>query len=382
MPTIDQAVDFLIKNNALELGESPWPTYDDTEDVFEIDWRRLLLLRPQNLDNGFPYDDDWNPEISEEELNQLRQDLGAGPPDVGPPSQWDICAWYQPIHFFGHDWGIFIKEDCVLRAAMMIARFVSRTVVHVARPEMWFKALYRAATYVYFLHEQYHHKIESLGFRLHVVTRKSAFLPYHKTIYAPAKGTDHQLEEALANADCYHRLNNKPYAVWLTPHVVRAAKAYLKWQFPRDPPSYQRAVHYLDSPSFQAGENTLQTQIKEASLTPGQPTGEWDLAPRMTQSFFSVISNIWTVIPAGSKPRLPVSAVAPVRTCSTKEMIEIYKNAGYQLVSGGKGSHVKLKKAGAPMVILPGNRRELSPGVAKTALRALGKFNLHDLQRL
>jgi hypothetical protein len=265
---------------------------------------------------------------------------------------------------------------------MMMARFVSRTIVHLAPPVLWFRALYRGATYLYFLHEHYHHKTECLGFRLHVVMRKSAFLPYHKTIYAPSKGTDDQLEEALANADCYRRLNKKPYTVWLTQHVVRAAKAYLEWQFPRDPPSYRRAIHYLKAPDFRAGENTLQAQIKEASLTPGQPTGEWDLAPRMTQPFFPVTSNIWTVIPAGSKSRLPVKPVAPVQTCSTKQMIELYRDAGYEVVTGGKGSHVKLKRAGAPTMILPGNRRELSPGVAKTALRVLGNFNLHDLQRL
>jgi hypothetical protein len=33
-------------------------------------------------------------------------------------------------------------------------------------------------------------------------------------------------------------------------------------------------------------------------------------------------------------------------------------------------------------MILPGNQEELSPGVAKTALRVLGDFNLHDLLKL
>ena len=63
-------------------------------------------------------------------------------------------------------------------------------------------------------------------------------------------------------------------------------------------------------------------------------------------------------------------------------MIKLYKEAGYSEVEGGKGSHVKLKKPGAPTMILPGNRSELSAGVAKTALRVLGDFNLHDLPHL
>jgi predicted RNA binding protein YcfA (HicA-like mRNA interferase family) len=102
----------------------------------------------------------------------------------------------------------------------------------------------------------------------------------------------------------------------------------------------------------------------------------------MTQSFFPVNSNIWTVVPAGTRSRLPVKPVSPVRTCSTREMIKLYNDAGYTQVPGGKGSHVKMKKPNSPNMILPGNARELSPGVAKTALRVLGDYNLNDLPRL
>ena len=389
MPTIDQAVDFLIKNHALELGESPWPTTEDGQDVFEIDWDQLFPPRSDDVkfDNGFPYGENWGLEPTQEEERELDNVLGVGMPDQQqlPPGQqplWDICAWYQPIHFFGHDWGIFIKEHCVMQSALMIARFIDPAVKHTAFTRVWFNALYRAGVYLYYLHEHYHHKVECLGFRLHVVQRKSAFLPYHKLIYSGAKGTDDHLEEALANADCYHRLNTQPYSRWLTSHVVKAVRAYLKWQFPHDPPGYRKAVNYLTKPEFDAGENVLQAQVKEVSLKPAQPIIEWDMAPRMTQSFFPVTSNIWTVIPAGTKPRLPLKPVTPIRTCSTRDMIKLYRDAGYAEVVGGKGSHVKLKKPGAPTMILPGDRIELSPGVAKTALRVLGDFNLRDLPRL
>ena len=389
MPTIDQAVDYLIKNNSLELGESPWPTFEAGQDVLAIDWDQLFPKRGRAvvLENGFPNGDGWDFEPTLEELGELGNVLGNRTPDrqlqsPGQQPKWDICAWYQPIHFFGHDWGIFIKEDCVKRAAFAIARYIDPAVKHAASHGAWFKALYRAAVYLYFLHEQYHHKIECLGFRLHVVQRKSAFLPYHKLIYASTKGTDDQLEEALANADCYHRLSTKPYPFWITPHVVKATKNYLKCHFPHDPPGYRKAEDYLTKTRFDAGENVLQAQVKEVSLTPAQPAVDWDMAPRMTHSFFPVTSNIWTVIPAGTKSRLPLKPVAPIRTCSTRDMVAIYKGHGYVEVDGGKGSHVKLKKPGALTMTLPGNRSELSPGVAKTALRALGDFTIGDLPRL
>jgi hypothetical protein len=309
MPTVKQAVDFLENNGALQRGQSPWSTHNESQDVNQIDWDQLFPRgRYQRGDNGFPYGDDWPLEPTPDEIGQLDNVLGAGEPsprEVGQPD-WDKCAWYQPIHYFGYDWGIFIKEECVKRAAFTIARFVKPPLKSAARPQEWLKALYRAGIYLYFLHEHYHHKIECLGFRLHVVQRKSAYLPYHKLVYAPTKGTDDQMEEALANADCYRRLNTQPYAFWLTPHIVTATKSYLRWQFPHDPPGYRMAVHYLTKPTFAIGENDLQAQVKEASLKPAQPVDEWDMAPRMTQSFFPVASHIWTVIPAGKRSRLPL----------------------------------------------------------------------------
>jgi hypothetical protein len=281
MPTIERAVDFLITNNALELGASPWPTYDDDQEVYQIDWDMLFPPRRRG-DGDFPHGDNWSIQPTQDELGALENALGAGQPDRQATSaeqqpQWDVCAWYQPVHFHGHSWGIFIKEDCVKRAAFMIARFVPSSVVPRASLLIWFKALYRAAVYVYFLHEHYHHKIECLGFRLHVVQDRSAYLPYYKLVYAGTKGTDDQLEEALANADCYHRLGTQPYALWLTPRVVKATREYLKWQFPQDPPGYRKAGHYLVKADFDAGEHELQAQVKEASLKPtNQPkNGTW-----------------------------------------------------------------------------------------------------------
>ena len=381
MPTIDQAVDYLIKNHALELGESTWTTYDNEQEVHQIDWDQLFppTGRKASANIDFVDGNRWDLPNLQQELAELNNVLGIEPQEkTNLEPNWDICAWYQPIHFFGHDWGIFIREDCLKRTAFMIARFVKRSAVSTDL----LKALYRAAVYMYFLHEQYHHKVECLGFRLHVVQRKSAFLPYHKLIYAGTKNTDDQLEEALANADCYKRLDTQPYAFWLTSDVVKATRAYLEWQYPLDPPGYRMASHYLTKPEFDEGEKILQAQVKEISLNPAQPIEEWAMAPRMLQSFFTVNSNIWTVIPAGTKSRLPIKPVAPVRTCSTSDMIDLYLKAGYTMNAGGKGSHVKLKKPGAPMMILPGNRSELSPGVTKTALRVLGNFSLHDLPSL
>lgn len=306
MPTINEAVDFLRENHALCAPEqSPWRTLEEDEQAYQMDWDRL-------------WSDQWECPFSFEDEQETQEALEGGPPpDSLMPSEcyengahWDRCAWYQPIHFFGNRWGIFIKESCVRRTALMIARFVPPWIA--ARPNVApLRDLYRAAVLVYFLHEHYHHKIECLGFRLHVVLRNSCYLPYDAAVYRATLGTDNNLEEALANADAYLRLSQNPYNKRLPDYIRFATKDYLEWEFRNcSPPGYRMAVNYLTEADFNAGENFLQAQVREGSVTPGQPVNEWDLCPRMAHPFFNVKSNIWTVVPSGGVKRLPISPAA------------------------------------------------------------------------
>jgi hypothetical protein len=305
MPTIEQAIDFLRRNEALgEPKDSPWRTLAEGEQRSPLDWDVLFPKGNQ--------EDPWggfNP--PSEELEELYKAIGEGAPvrvsrTDSFPAIWDTCAWYQPIHFFGHDWGIYIKESCVKHSARTIARFLHPQDVQHMRPADLCKALYRAALLTFYLHEAFHHKVESLGFRLHVAHRASRYLPYEKDVYQKTAGTDDQLEEALANADSYLRLGENTYSYWLTQPVLEATRRYLEWEFPNSPPGYRMAVNYLSKPKFGAGENFLQSQMNEASLNPAQPTDDWDLAPRMTQSLFRFDQNIYTVIPAGTLSTLPI----------------------------------------------------------------------------
>ena len=60
-------------------------------------------------------------------------------------------------------------------------------------------------------------------------------------------------------------------------------------------------------------------------------------------------------------------------------MVTICRKRGYQEVpDGGKGAHRKFTKAGAPPVILP-PRKDLSLGVIRNTLAAIGGYRLKDL---
>lgn len=54
---------------------------------------------------------------------------------------------------------------------------------------------------------------------------------------------------------------------------------------------------------------------------------------------------------------------------SGKDLVKLFERAGYEVVHGGKGSHIKLKKPGCPTVIIP-NHKELATGT-EHALRKI-----------
>ena len=60
-------------------------------------------------------------------------------------------------------------------------------------------------------------------------------------------------------------------------------------------------------------------------------------------------------------------------------MIKALRQLGYDRSAGGKGSHVKLVADGQPPLILPGDRKDLSPVVLRSIAKALGYRNPSDL---
>ena len=318
MPSIENVVDFLKTNSALkEQYESPWPVWRNEEHSkekrYHIAWHRLF---PQNrrrhqAEGDFSDEDEipFDSEVFEDLIISVNQERKKGIPEEGELQNiakergWDVCSWYQPIHFFASQWGIFIKEDCIISQAKQIGRFLHFSVP--TTPSIVWR-LVRASTFAYFLHEQYHHKAECLGLRLHVIDRKSCYLPYFTMVYEKTKGTDDQLEEALANADSYRRLRTEPYKSWISDPVLQATESYLIETFPHDPPGYRMAGNYLSVDQFVNGENKLHCQMHEATLTPSQPVGDWEIATRLMQSMFKVTDNIWAIVPSGRMSLLPI----------------------------------------------------------------------------
>ena len=375
-------VDYLHREGQLETPDSsPWPTAGADEDLQRIEWNTLLPgRRPQRDGADWDlYGDQWSPELPQDFMDQIgeRAGRGAGALDQHASGRRpDVCAWYQPVHFHGLDWGIYIREDCLLRIAADISAFLPAGIF----PSYSLgKALIRAAFATLFLHEAYHHKTESLGIRLHVVERVPCYVSYFRSVYDVLRtsGSKDLHEEALANADSFNRLSEEAYSRWVSVPVLEATYEYLSWRFPFDPPGYNQAPMYLASPSFDRCEYLLKSQVQEKSATPYRSIGDWQLAPRMNQSLFTCRSDIWTIIAAGTRSIFPTAP--PYPAVSTNVIIRALAGIGYKRVKGGKGSHIKLAATGLPTIILPGQRKDLSPVVIRNIAKALGYRNADDL---
>lgn len=286
----------------------------EEQDRVEIDARRLLDSQAI-----------WDFEPTEENLLDIEKAFQQGPArssvwqNDGNSGPRDKCAWYQPVHFFGHDWGIYIRENCVFRSAVRFAGYVPRDLQGTRTRRDWFNILSLASLIVYYLHEHYHHRVESLGFRLHVVSGQPLYVIYKNYVYGVLKRNlhaypgpyingwdpDEQIEEALANANSYISLGSQTYKNKLSPEVVKIVKKALKSEFPYDPPGYRQASKYLTQARFRAGQNLLQARVLAGNLV-NTPAKEWNCAPGMTRSFFGNRSKFWSVVDKTGRCRFPV----------------------------------------------------------------------------
>ncbi len=312
------------------------------------------------------------------ESTQFRRGPIVRKEDSGIPPE-PYCAWYCPIHFFGHGWGIYIRENCILSCTKDIAAFVNWREVH-ETPSSVARQLLRSAFYVFFLHEQFHHKVESLGFRLLISNGGDRYRPYKAKVYRASYLTPDCLEESLANAESYRRLSEPRYTQRVEKPIREGLRSFLRATMPYQPPGYAEGVRYFPEVIYRDGLYKLQSQLRDGLLNPTKPIMHWSVAPNMITALTDITDDIYVVLPKGSLPIFSPTSVDPGATVSTNSLAgALTKHYGYQHVPGGKGSHLKLKKPGSQTIILPGNRPVLSPGVVKHALNAVGG---HPISRL
>jgi hypothetical protein len=219
--------------------------------------------------------------------------------------------------------------------------------------------------------------------RLLIATGSDRYRPYKTKVYRRTYLTPDCLEESLANAESYRRLKERRYVKRIDAAIREGLRNYLWASIPTQPPGYAEGVQYISEPRYRDGLYRLQSQILDCVFPPTTPAGHWAIAPDMITALSPITDDIYVVLPRGARPIFRPTTVDPGATVSSRALeAALTKHHGYQVVAGGKGSHVKLAKPGAPTIILPGNRPVLSPGVVKQALHAIGGYPISRLPDL
>ena len=166
--------------------------------------------------------------------------------------------------------------------------------------------------------------------------------------------------------------------------IREGLRHFLRTSMPMQPPGYRDGVNNVSDVDYRNGLYRLQSQILDDVIPPATPAGHWSVAPNMITSLVDITDDIYVVLPRGGADRSSVrQASILVLLCRAKPWrAPLIKHHGYRLVTGGKGSHVKLKKPGAPAIIMPRNRLVLSPGVVKQVLDAIGGYPISRLPDL
>ncbi|MHB1430537.1 MAG: type II toxin-antitoxin system HicA family toxin [Streptosporangiaceae bacterium] len=363
----------------LELnGPSSWPRVSDADDTYPINWREVEGRSQGHLEHlvdANPEFDRW--ERVRDELQLLARQRGGR--DV-PPPLFDVDAWYQPIHYFGGHWGIFIRESAVRSLTVTILNGIDAN----RRYDLdVMQGALRQALAVYFLHEMFHHKVESFAIRLEIVERVPRYLPYRKAVYEPLRAqlSDRLLEEALATAESYLRLNEPVYRRSVPSDVLDRTRSYLASWIPSMPPGYRRAAEYLSDGLFDDGLNLLSSQLHESTTEPARNSQDWRLASHIHRGLFNCKASTWVVVPVGTRPLVPwfdetISGLA----ISTRKLVKGLRALGYvELADRGKGSHQMFRKEGHPDITVPGNREAISVGVLHETARSLGYRTVADM---
>lgn len=234
----------------------------------------------------------------------------------------------------------------------------------------------RAAMSVLYLHEAFHHKIESLAIRYEIVEHERRYLPYHANVVIPLlrQQSNDVLEETLACAEMYRRFRDEKVYRKGVPDVVRKATLQMlpQW-FDTLPPSYNQAAGYLRDKPFDAALKILMSQVQEATTTPKRKPTEWNLVPHQIRGLFDCQRITHILVPVGERPVLPwIGHMPALPSVSTRKAIRHLEKIGYRVVPGrGRGSHTWLECEGRQPVNLPANRERLAPAIIKHIAEAL-----------
>ncbi len=344
---------------------------------------------------------------------------------VGKPTKskgWDAAAWYCPIHFYGFEWGIYVRLTSVYEIALdilhtyspeMAANVIQSSISRYSLDDLsgmtdeqrnafrhasavgaaiygkphreWLdyaterliEHAIKAAYFMLFHHELFHHFVESLGTKVECMADRPVYLSYVDSVYKPSKGTSHLVEEALANAFSLRSVAHPKFDQFLqaSPNgggpIKEACLQYMRDRFPTDPPGYNRALEFGSDADFERGIAFLFAQVKQTNATPvGEPMATPILSAQL--DFLLEDDEIRCVeLPVRQTYRILQDTALQFENNGKKLQREL-KKAGFSLMR--QGTHEVWAKAGTSVIPVPRTSR-ISNGTAEGILKAIDPAN-------
>jgi hypothetical protein len=348
----------------------------DGNDIREVDVGRIIkpivrVRRTPNEEGGPPDDDVALTEEfpDDEELDGILDEILGSPershpedfPPMDPklPDEIDAYAWYCPFHYYGADYGIYINKTGIHRVAIRLAQLLPPLGSISRMNKRILKYQLRQAAFIYFfIHEHYHHKVESFCTRLELVENQPRFIPSHGSVYDSTFLSDDNLEEALANGEIVRRLKKeRTYknifgTIWRGYgfDLAEITVAYAKMRFSKAPGGYRRAVDFegryggFNQKLFETTQFKHLSQLQASALNPLSDGSYWTWSRSMLSPLFDKNHVVYEVLDGSSVSSMPPSS-KPLMQVSPRRAVGIASKWGLEKIKKGRtmGDHQWLK---------------------------------------
>ena len=286
-----------------------------------------------------------------------------------------ILAWYQPIHYYQENWGVYILASG-LEAVMK--SLTSHCLRFEAQANPRFKSEIKyAAWQILFLHEEFHHKVEMLSVRLAASSGSHKYRNYTRNVYSATKISAPLScrEEAICDAYVYRNLKSKLQKK-VCAEIVRASMIALNDYMTSATGEYAGSLNLISDRSFESTINVLIDQINSGAILPSNSKFDWGLFPEFFNSLPNLKANTFLVDDISSNTNVGNTIHLALPKRKLEKIISMH---GYFKSDEGDGSHEKWKKPGSPFIILT-KSREQSISVIKSTAKTLG-MNVDELAR-
>ena len=295
----------------------------------------------------------------------VQQEWPLEPVDVPPDIH--VIAWYQPIHFYGENWGVYILKSGLQEIMESIASRCSKS-ERLSNPNFARDIKYASWIFIQ-LHEEFHHKVELFAIRSAAMSGVHKYRSYKRDVFSATRMSSPLScrEEALCDAFAIRNISKKLYGK-VSKEVANAAKSTLKIHMKSAMGPYSKSLDFEGKIEFSQGVSDLVDQIVEGKIVPTKKNIEINLFPEQLKSLNSLSQNSYVVDDLSNINSLGKSILLAL---PKRKLVKVVSKHGYHKSDEGDGSHEKWKKDGAPFVILT-NAREQSIKVIRSTGKTLG----------